>query len=94
MKCCCISPPLDQENLFRTEASNLIDRASLQIDPTTGQKFADERLIERVAQMHFGGVAIPIDNSARDIHNRFTVKSYGEKAAANYQRNLQRMGCS
>ncbi len=86
--------PSDQEALFRSEASNLIDRASSQTDPTTGQKFSDERLVERVAQMHFGGAAIPIDNSARDIHNRFNVKSYGEKTAANYQRTLQTMGCS
>ncbi len=94
--------PADQEALFRSDASALIDRASRQTDPTTGQLFSGDspketlrdRLIERVAQMHFGGSAIPIDSAASDINNRFTVKTYGEKAAANYQQALQTMGCS
>lgn len=84
----------DQEALFRTDTSALIDRASQQIDPISGQPFSGNRLVERVAQMHFGGSGIPIDTSASDIYKRLTVKSYGEKAADNYQQALQLMGCS
>lgn len=83
----------DQEALFRTDASALIDRASQQIDPITGQPFSGNRLVERVAQMHFGGSGIPIDTSASDTYKRLTVKSYGERAATNYQQTLQTMGC-
>jgi len=86
--------PTQQEALFKKDANALINRAAQEIDPTTGQPFQGNRLIERVAQMHFGGPAIPIDDSASDLFNRLTVKSYGSKTAANYQQALEMMGCS
>lgn len=86
-------PPSDQEALFESDARGLLVRASGQIDPTKGQPFTGERLIQRAAQMHFAGPSIPIDARVSDANSKFTVKSYGEKAAANYQQALQALGC-
>ncbi|MDF5722989.1 MAG: hypothetical protein PUP91_21450 [Rhizonema sp. PD37] len=46
-------PPADQQALFESKITNLLEKASQQIDPTTGQPFTGKRLIERVAQMHY-----------------------------------------
>lgn len=86
--------PFDQEALFDADARSLIDRAAGQIDPTTGQPFTGDRLIQRAAQMHFGGPSIPIDAGVSDISSKLSVKSYGEKAANNYQQALATLGCS
>ena len=86
-------PPSDQEALFDTDVRSLIDSAARQIDPTTGQLFIGDRLVQRVAQMHFGGLGIPIDAGVSDGNGKLTVKSYGEKASANYQQTLRTMGC-
>jgi hypothetical protein len=86
-------PPSDQEALFDTDVRSLIDSAARQIDPTTGQLFIGDRLVQRVAQMHFGGLGIPIDAGVSDGNGKLTVKSYGEKASANYQQTLRAMGC-
>jgi predicted small lipoprotein YifL len=87
-------PPADQEALFDADAKSLLDSATQQIDPTTGQPFIGERLIERAAQMHFGGSAIPIDALASDVNGKLTVKTYGETAGRHYQQALQTMGCN
>jgi hypothetical protein len=87
-------PPADQQVLFARDARNLIDVASRQTDPTTGRPFAGNRLIERVAQMHFGGTGAPIDSSATDVHQKLSVKSYGQKASGNYNQSLAAMGCA
>jgi hypothetical protein len=58
-----------------------------QTDPTTGQPFAGDRLIQRVAQMHFGGTAIPIDSSATDA-NGMVVTAYGDAVWRNYNSRL------
>lgn len=84
----------DQDALFDADASALLDRASEQIDPTTGQPFTDSRLIERAAQMHFGGPATAIDGGASDAFGRFTLYTYGKEAAANYQSTFNSIGCS
>ncbi|MCA1994143.1 MAG: hypothetical protein LDL41_19165, partial [Coleofasciculus sp. S288] len=68
--------PADQQELFESDITQLIDVAENQIDPTTGRAFAGDRLIERVAQMHFGGIGAPIDSSATDVHQKLSVKSY------------------
>ncbi|GAB1542807.1 hypothetical protein NUACC21_54810 [Scytonema sp. NUACC21] len=86
-------PPADQQALFKSEITNLLEKASQQIDPMTGQFFTGKRLIERAAQMHFGGAGIPIDAAVSDVHGKFTVKGYGEKAAASYTQLLQSNGC-
>ncbi|MBD2181853.1 hypothetical protein H6S82_00095 [Planktothrix sp. FACHB-1355] len=85
--------PQEQEDLFRSDARVLLDRATSTIDPQTGQLFTGSRLIERVGQMHFGGSSIPIDAQASDVFGQLTVKSYGQKTEANYEQALQSMGC-
>ncbi|MGB7439834.1 MAG: hypothetical protein WA919_02105 [Coleofasciculaceae cyanobacterium] len=77
----------NQDSLFQQDLQVLLNQAAQQIDPTTGQLFRGKRLVERVAQMQFGGLAIPIDSEARDVHQQLTVKGYGEKAASFYQSN-------
>ncbi|MBW4595414.1 MAG: hypothetical protein KME46_21540 [Brasilonema angustatum HA4187-MV1] len=86
--------PSDQEELFAKDATTLLDLAASEIDPTTGQPFTGERLVQRAAQMHFGGSAISIDGGMSDIQGKLSVKGYGEKAAASYQGAMQLMGCS
>ncbi|MEP0879581.1 hypothetical protein NDA00_27780 [Funiculus sociatus GB2-M2] len=86
-------PPSEQKALFDSDATELLDRAGGQIDPTTGLPFTGDRLIQRVAQMHFGGSGIPIDASVSDTNGKLTVKTYGERAASNYQQALQELGC-
>ncbi len=85
--------PLDQQQLFDRDAKSLIDKASREIDPTTGQPFTGGRLLERVAQMHFGGSGVPIDSNATDVFGKYSVKSYGETAAGNYKNAMNSMGC-
>ncbi len=85
--------PVDQQELFESNITQLIDLAENQIDPTTGKPFAGDRLIERVAQMHFGGVGAPIDSSATDVRQKLSVKSYGETARDNYHKSLVDIGC-
>jgi len=85
--------PVDQQDLFEADARHLIDVASQEIDPKTGDYFTDNRLLERIAQMHFGGVAVPIDSPATDIHQEYSVQSYGSQVASNYQRVVASMGC-
>jgi hypothetical protein len=85
--------PLDQQQLFDQDAQSLIDKASREIDPATGQPFTGDRLLERVAQMHFGGQGVPIDSNATDVFGKYSVKSYGETAAGNYKNAMNSMGC-
>lgn len=86
-------PPQDQQRLFQKDAQNLIDVASQQTDPTTGKPFISDRLLERVAQMHYGGLGTPIDSSATDIHQKLSVQSYGQKVRDNYHKLLADKGC-
>jgi murein DD-endopeptidase MepM/ murein hydrolase activator NlpD len=44
-----------------------------------------DRLIERVAQMHFGGAYSKIDGGGSDALGRLSLKQYGEEAAKRYQ---------
>lgn len=76
--------PEDQHALFENDINNLANIASQQIDPITGLPFEGDRLIERIAQMHFGGVNIPIDSTATDINGTYTVKTYGEQVRQVY----------
>jgi hypothetical protein len=85
--------PAEQQQLFNADSQRLITLASSQIDPTTGQPFTGERLIERVAQMHLGGAAVEIDSSATDINDK-SVKAYGESVAENYKQATAQLGCS
>lgn len=86
-------PPAEQEALFRTDATDSIEIARLEIDPVTGRNFEGDRLIERVAQMHYGGAGIAIDSPVRDLHGRLSVADYGREAAAYYRGAVEQMGC-
>ncbi len=83
----------DQQQLFNADSQRLINIASSQIDPTTGQPFAADRLIERVAQMHFGGAAVGIDSNATDANGK-SVHSYSTAISGNYKQALTQMGCN
>jgi murein DD-endopeptidase MepM/ murein hydrolase activator NlpD len=78
-------PPEDQDRVFRSSLSQLAERAVTQIDPQTQQPFVGDRLIERVAQMHFGGAYSKIDGGGSDALGRLSLKQYGEEAAKRYQ---------
>lgn len=84
----------EQDKLFYTDASALLDRAASQTDPITGQAFTGSRLVERAAQMHFGGTSAAIDGEATDVHSRINVYSYGTEIATNYENYLAQLGCN
>ncbi|NER29859.1 MAG: hypothetical protein F6J89_20125, partial [Symploca sp. SIO1C4] len=86
-------PAADQDALFQQDLTALLDQAAKQTDPTTEQLFTGKRLVERVAQMHFGGLAIPIDSEVSDVYEKLTVKGYGKKATDFYQESLTSMSC-
>ena len=83
----------EQQSSTLTEISDLLSIASTQTDPSTGKPFSGDRLIERVNQMHFAGVNIPIDSQIRDVSKGITVKKYGENTKAKYKQNLKSMNC-
>lgn len=78
-------PPADQEAAFYRSITDKINTTSQEIDPTTGKYFNGKRLIERVAQKHFGGDYSEVDGSATDAFDRLTLKSYGSDVLRRYQ---------
>lgn len=80
-------PPAEQETAWENSISDKVTVTSSQIDPTTGQIFAGDRLIERVAQKHFGGDYSQVDSSATDVFGRLTLKTYGEDVLKRYKQN-------
>jgi hypothetical protein len=74
----------EQDKLFYADVTALLDKAASQTDPKTGKLFTGSRLVERIAQMHFGGTSAAIDGEATDVHSRFSVYSYGKEIANNY----------
>ena len=83
----------DQDALFRSDSRGLIDLASRTTDPTTGKPFTGTRLLERAAQMHFGGTGAPIDGKSSDALGRLSIYGYGKAALRNYQKALGRQNC-
>ncbi len=77
-------PPEAQERVFQAEMKTLIGQAQQQIDPKTGQAFAGDRLLERVAQMWFGGPGSAVDGGKSDGLGKLSVYGYGVKARENY----------
>ena len=77
-------PPAAQEAAFNASLQDKITSTSSQIDPKTGQPFTGERLVERIAQKHFGGNGSKVDGNATDVFGRLSLKSYGEKAGTLY----------
>ncbi|MBD2311248.1 M23 family peptidase [Desertifilum sp. FACHB-1129] len=83
-------PPADQTRAFESFLTNNIERASTEIDPTTGEFFSGDRLIERAAQMHFGGPFSQIDGAQTDALDRLSLREYGQRALALYQQSSVR----
>ena len=80
----------EQEELFKKTIKELYNAASGEIDPQTGERFdqgSQTRMIERIAQMHFGGEGSTIDGSATDVNGVYTLQTYGQKTAKNYLEN-------
>ncbi|HAZ46412.1 MAG TPA: hypothetical protein DDW76_32235 [Cyanobacteria bacterium UBA11369] len=82
-------PPAVQDQLLRNTLAKNIARTKSELDPTTGQLFSSDRLIERVAQKHFGGEGSKIDANYSDIHGGYSLKSYGEKVRQLYNHNTK-----
>ena len=88
-------PPADQEAAMQAALLDKIARTSTEIDPTTGLPFSgdspsktkSERLIERVAQKHFGGDGSIVDGGATDAFGRLSLKSYGQNVLQRYKEN-------
>ncbi len=80
-------PPADQDRAFMADIANKIQVTQTEIDPITGQLFTGERLIERVAQKHFGGDNSKVDASSSDVFGRLSLKDYGKAALALYSNN-------
>ena len=85
--------PTEQQNLIASDTNQLLDNASKQIDPTTGKAFSQERLIERVGQMHFGGTTIPIDSEVSNANESDSMKKYGIAVVDGYSKAMKAMGC-
>ncbi|MBD2205725.1 M23 family peptidase [Calothrix sp. FACHB-1219] len=78
-------PPADQDRAFMADMANKIQVTQEQIDPATGQPFMSDRLIERVAQKHFGGDYSKVDGNGSDALGRLSLKDYGKTALASYR---------
>jgi hypothetical protein len=86
-------PPADQDRAFMADMANKIQVTQEQIDPATGQPFTGdspsetlrERLIERVAQKHFGGDYSKVDGNGSDALGRLSLKDYGKTTLASYR---------
>ncbi|MGA9378787.1 MAG: hypothetical protein WBV73_08460 [Phormidium sp.] len=80
-------PPAVQDQLVQNTLAESIVRTSSQVDPTTGQLFEGNRLIERIAQKYFGGENSKVDANYSDIYGGYSLKSYGEKVLQLYNYN-------
>lgn len=78
-------PPADQEAVFAQSIASKLNATSQEKDPTTGSFFSDDRLIERVAQKHFGGDYSKVDGGATDTFGRLTLLSYGQDVLKRYR---------
>ena len=80
-------PPVDQDQAFQNSIVEKINASAKELDPRTGQAFTRDRLVERVAQKHFGGDAAAIDSQSSDALGALSLSAYGMKARQFYQAN-------
>ncbi|MDF5731516.1 MAG: M23 family peptidase [Rhizonema sp. PD38] len=88
-------PPADQEAAFNASLQDLIASTSKQTDPKTGKLYfgdspsdtLSDRLIERVAQKHFGGEYSKVDSGASETYNQLTIYNYGLDVLKRYKSN-------
>ena len=58
-------PPVLQDEIFKAEMRSYLAIATEEVDPQTEKAFKGSRLVERVAQLSFGGVGSVIDSQAK-----------------------------
>ncbi len=85
--------PTEQQFLMKSQTNQLLAAASQQIDPNNGKTFTDKSLIKRVAEINFGGVAIPTGKNITDVSDTVSLKEYAVKTVNKYFDNLQSMQC-
>jgi hypothetical protein len=87
-------PPAVQDKILHNSLARSVNTTQQEIDPTTGQLFKGERLIERIAQKHFGGNSSKVDASYSDILDGYSLKLYGEKVSTAYKHNSTHNTCN
>lgn len=87
-------PPADQELVFRRFIKDKIETTAAEIDPTTGELFAGDRLVQRVAQKYFGGDASLADGGATDSFGRLNTYTYGLNVSQQYSQQFALAGKS
>lgn len=80
-------PPEDQDRAFQNSLADKISATAGEIDPKTGRPFMGDRLLERVAQKHFGGDYSAVDGGSSDALGRLSLAAYGTKARTYYKSN-------
>ncbi len=74
-----------QERVFQESLARELIATSQQFDPTTGAPFTGSRLVERVAQKHYGGAASRVDGDYTAVGGGHSLHSYGEGVVRLYQ---------
>jgi hypothetical protein len=80
-----VFPQATQDQVFHAQLQTLLEITKGQTDPTTGRPFTGDRVIERMAQIYWGGVAVPPD-AAIGTASSMTVQGYGTEVLTRYQR--------
>lgn len=80
-------PPEDQDRAFQNSLAAKLTTTAREIDPKTGQPFTGDRLLERVAQKHFGGDYSAVDGGSSDALGQLSLAAYGTKARTYYKSN-------
>lgn len=86
-------PPAVQDRVLQNSLAESVVGTQQEIDPKTRQLFSGDRLIERVAQKHFGGSSSKVDASYSDILGGYSLKQYGEKVKTLYNYNRNNSSC-
>jgi hypothetical protein len=80
-------PPYDQDQAFQNSVADKLNTTVKEIDPKTGRPFTGDRLLERVAQKHFGGDYSAVDGGSSDALGRLSLAAYGTKVRTYYKSN-------
>ncbi|MEQ8463304.1 hypothetical protein [Coleofasciculus sp. E1-EBD-02] len=84
-----VFPQATQDQVFHAQLQTLLEITKGQTDPTTGRPFTGDRVIERMAQIYWGGVAVPPDADIGTASS-LTVQGYGSQVLTRYQRYRRR----
>jgi murein DD-endopeptidase MepM/ murein hydrolase activator NlpD len=75
-------PPSAQDEIFKQDQEILINEA-------IKEGHQGGRIIERVGQLHYGGMGAGLDSESRDDLGRLSVKEYGEELSAAYSEKIE-----